>query len=89
MLARITSRQLSEWMAYAALEPFGEERADMRAATIACLIANANRDPKKKPEPFKIDDFMLFGDAKVERGAKQTWREQKERLLALSRLSGG
>ena len=26
-------------------------------AFIACMIANANRDPKKKPRPFAPDDF--------------------------------
>jgi len=45
-------------MAYASLEPFGEERADVRAGIIAAVIANANRDRKKRPEPFTPADFM-------------------------------
>ncbi len=32
MLREMPSRLLSEWMAYCTLEPFGEERADYRAA---------------------------------------------------------
>lgn len=60
MLARIDSRELTEWMAYAAIEPFGEERADLRAGIIAATIANANRDPKKQPKPFQPEAFMPF-----------------------------
>lgn len=49
MLGEISSRQFSEWMAYARLEPFGEERADLRAGIVASVIANVNRGKKQKP----------------------------------------
>lgn len=58
MLTRMSSRELSEWMAYANLEPFGEERADLRAGIVASVIANANRDPKRQPKAFQPSDFM-------------------------------
>ena len=58
MLESISGRQLAEWMAYARLEPFGEERADLRMAILAALIANVNRDPKKKSSPYEVSDFM-------------------------------
>jgi hypothetical protein len=58
MLASISGKQLTEWIAYAELEPFGEWRADLRIAILASLIANANRDQKLKPTPFEISDFM-------------------------------
>jgi hypothetical protein len=54
----MSSKEFSEWMAYAQLEPFGEERADLRMAILASLIANANRDPKKKSSPYEVSDFM-------------------------------
>lgn len=54
------SRDVSEWMAYASIEPFGEERADMRAGIIASVIANVNRDPKRRSQPFTPQDFMPF-----------------------------
>lgn len=60
MLRRMSSQELTDWQAYAAIEPFGEERADMRSALIASVLANVHRDPKKRPQPFTIDDFMLF-----------------------------
>ena len=62
MLDGISSHELTEWQAYAQLEPFGEERADIRMATNTMVLANANRDPKKKRTPYTIEDFMLFRD---------------------------
>lgn len=58
LLARVSSRELSEWMAYAQIEPFGEERADLRAGVVAATVANTARDPKKRPRPFRADEFM-------------------------------
>lgn len=55
-LARISSRELTEWREFYRLEPFGEERADYRAALIAAVIANANR--RKGQKPFAVKDFM-------------------------------
>ncbi len=74
-------------MAYYSLEPFGEERADLRAAQLACLIANANRDPQKKREPFTVDDFMpkFDGEPSQPKG-RQTWQEQKEIFRALTQV---
>ena len=58
LLDRLTSRQIAEWMAYYTIEPFGEQRADLRAAIVASTVANANRDPAKRREPFSPTDFM-------------------------------
>ena len=58
MMRAMPSRLLSEWMAYARLNPFGERRADLRNAQLMALTANVNRDPKKS-RAFKPRDFML------------------------------
>lgn len=58
MLTRMSSRELTEWMAYAQLEPFGEARGDLRAGIVASTIANANRDAKKQPHPYTPHQFM-------------------------------
>lgn len=57
LLSRVGSKELSEWIAYYRLDPFGQERADMRAAVVASIIANVNRDKKQKP--YTMMDFML------------------------------
>lgn len=63
LLSRMSGSEIREWELYEQIEPFGERRADVRAAMIASVIANANRDPKRKPSPFTIDDFMPFKEA--------------------------
>lgn len=45
------------------IDPWGEERADLRMGVVASTIANVNRDPKKS-RPFKPSDFLLFGERK-------------------------
>lgn len=40
MLSGMSSRQLSEWMAYAQIEPFGEERGDIRMAYALSILVN-------------------------------------------------
>jgi hypothetical protein len=77
-------------MAYARLEPFGEERADLRMAVLAALIANANRDPAKKREPFTPEDFRLRFDEQPEGREqpiemKQDWQQQKAIMQSLMR----
>jgi len=63
LLARIDSAELSEWMGFYSIEPFGEERADLRSAIIACTMANAWRG--KNQRPFKVSDFIPnFGEPK-------------------------
>jgi len=54
-------------MAYFKLEPFGEDRADLRAGIIASTIANVHRDSKKRRKPYTPQDFMpKFEQKKVD-----------------------
>ena len=57
MLSEISIRQLQEWRAYADLEPFDEERADIRAGTIVQAIRNTNR--VRGQAPVKLTDCLL------------------------------
>lgn len=70
----MSSREFAEWMAYFRLEPFGEARADWRAAMLAALIANVNRDPKRG-KPFRIADFMPEFNAESQREPSKTSAE--------------
>jgi hypothetical protein len=47
-------------MAYDRIDPFGDERADMRAAQMPTLYANMKRG--EDSEPFRLTDFMPFSD---------------------------
>lgn len=52
LLARIDAAELAEWQAYAALEPFGPLREDLRAGTTAALMATAWGRKRYEPMDF-------------------------------------
>ena len=56
LLASISSQELTEWQAFYCVEPFGEERADVRSAIVAATVANVNRSSKSAPAP--VTAFM-------------------------------
>lgn len=83
MLRSLTAKQYAAWEHYAQLEPFDEERADYRAASIVQTLANINRPAKSKP--YKLVDFLLqFEGSPKREKPKQTWAEQEAifKLLA-------
>lgn len=59
-LHSITWEQFQTWMDYYQVEPFGEERADLRIATLTALTANINRDPDEHPDAYSPIDFAPF-----------------------------
>lgn len=62
MLRGITARQLEEWRAYADLEPFDEERADARAASVVMAVLNTAPNRRKGTPLAELDGCMLkFG----------------------------
>lgn len=67
----IDAREFEGWLAYHALEPWDETRADLRAGIIASVIANVHRG--KDAEPFSPRDFLpqygLEQDAAVDEDA--------------------
>lgn len=56
MLERMSSRELTEWRAYWEIEPWGEERADLRVGTLSAIVANVARG--KGQRPFSPADFF-------------------------------
>ena len=53
----MSSRELSEWIAFAGIEPFGDQRADLRSAIVAATVANCHRATGKA---FAPSDFMPY-----------------------------
>lgn len=54
----IDSDEFGRWLAYGEIEPFGPLRDDLRAGMVAAIIANVNRDPRRRPEPFTPATFF-------------------------------
>lgn len=57
MLDRMSAAEFAAWMRYANLEPFGERRADARAALVAMIVNNRMRGENEQGRPF--EDFLL------------------------------
>ena len=82
LTARMDSRELSEWMAYARLEPWGELRDDLRIGQVCATLANINRT-KRSGRVFKPEDFMGYLAREVRRDDPH--RVSRELRAAFSR----
>lgn len=62
MLEDLRPSELGYWAALWGLDPWGEQRADLRAGLTTLHVANAwlKRDDGR---PFDIKDFLLFAEA--------------------------
>lgn len=93
MLSEMTAMQLLEWHVYAELEPFEEERQDLRFASIVQTLANIHRDRKRKTQAYTLDEMSLkFGDAPRRPPARQDWRAMKmiaQQMVAAQGVSRG
>ncbi|MBW0450842.1 phage tail assembly protein T [Paraburkholderia phenoliruptrix] len=54
----INSAELTEWLAYYQIEPFGTHMDDLRAGVVTAAVYNGIRDAKKRPEPFGPADVI-------------------------------
>ena len=55
-----------------------QREAWQHKAWLAALIANCNRDPKKRPQPFTPDDFNPLVERKSHTGAIVVTKENIE-----------
>lgn len=83
LLRRITAKQFRIWEAYFALEPFGEIRADYRAASICQMLANVNRSEKTKP--YKLEDFLLQFEGDDKKKPQSTVHEKLTVMTVIAR----
>lgn len=61
MLRRMDAQELNEWMAYEQIEPFGEERADLRSGISTAAIVNTLRQAFFRDAPTQeVVDLMPF-----------------------------
>lgn len=56
LLSQISSRELTEWMIFSQLEPFGSDADFLGHAITSSTVANVNRGKNRKAH--KPDDFM-------------------------------
>lgn len=89
LLNEISSRELTEWLAYNEIEPIGEGRADLRAGIIASTMAEIHRDPKKRQKPFEAAEFMPDFDRAGAADDEQTPEQQLTIVEMINMAFGG
>tara|TARA_R100000773_G_scaffold18445_1_gene16695 strand:- start:9293 stop:9547 length:255 start_codon:yes stop_codon:yes gene_type:complete len=62
--------------AYAKLHRKKLRREDYRSAQICWMEAEMNRDKKKRPRPYKIEDFLLDPDDDTRKEKKVNLRKK-------------
>jgi hypothetical protein len=87
MLASMPWRIWRGWIEYAKVEPFGEERADLRAGIIAATVANCMARGKGKPA-FRPSQFMPKFNAEP-RSRFVSPEEQLKKIIITTRMLGG
>ena len=89
LLAETTSAELSEWVAFYGMEPFGPERGDLQAGVVAATVANVNRDPKKQKKPYSAQDFMpKFKGGAGEKAAKTPEQLRRKWEMVVAAFGG-
>lgn len=68
---------LREWMEYSRLEPFGEERGDIRNAMLLQFLSNALGSKRKT----KLSDFMPQFNSQEDVKKQNITPEAQEKLL--------
>lgn len=82
LLARLSARELAEWMAYEMLEPFGPPATAYAAGVVASTLGNVNRG--KDREPFAPEEFMpqIYRQPADDKARKARQAAAKKRALA-------
>ena len=88
LLAETTSAELTEWIAFYQLEPFGPERGDLQAGIVAATVANVNRDAKKQKKPYSAQDFMPKFEGAGSKGPKSPEELQRKWDLVIAAFGG-
>lgn len=60
------AREYIGWQEFAVIEPFGMRVQDAMHAHSLSVLANVNRNPEQRKEPYGIKDFLLFPDPERE-----------------------
>ncbi len=82
LLLTMSAKELTEWMAFSTIEPFGEERADFRAGSIVHAVVSPHL---KKGKKLTLKDCMLNFEPKK----KQTASEIEQLLKSFVKAKGG
>lgn len=75
------AEEFKYWMAYYAIDPWGEERDDIRSAIVAATVSNSN--PYRKGRNARVDDFLPFADMRAREMTDEEMMREVERGFAM------
>lgn len=73
----MSAREITEWMAFASIQPFGYRRTDWQFAALSAVMANCHRDPKKS-NAFQAKDFLIFLDEEFDKDPETLTKKIQE-----------
>lgn len=85
MQQEISSADFAELLAYYRIDPWGEQRDDLRTALLCSVIANALASGKGRR--FKLADFLLDFEAELKK--PQTAKQMEAIFRAFTVARGG
>lgn len=91
----MSAKEFARWQLLYEQEPFDDEYTFRLPGAMVCsIVANVNRDPKARKEPYSPSDFLPFaGRALLEDEAQpeetQTDDDIRERLNAIASTMNG
>ena len=87
-LERISGRELSEWIAFDAVEPIGDRRLDLLFAYLMAVTVNLHRG--KDDKAAKVEDFLLdFWAGEGREPEPQSLEEQRSIIEMMKRVFEG
>jgi hypothetical protein len=85
----MSAYEFAEYQAFYHIEPYPETRADLRNAQLCAILANQNRDAKKRPKPFTSDDFLIDWWGRYKTNQQQSVDVMKANAMAWTVALGG
>lgn len=88
LLGELSLRELGLWAALWRIDPWDEARADLRSGITSYVIAETNRDSKKKSTPYKPSDFMPYVRAKMKTASDSVSSRLRAALQSFPKRKG-
>ena len=86
---QMSAKELTEWMVFYSIEPFGPAREDYRAA-LQCSIAASAAGAKAQPSDFiKPWSFAEEQQARLEQQEQERFTRQQEAQMAILKAMMG
>lgn len=62
----MSSAEYADWKEFFECEPWGLGVWDSMHAHVMSMLANVNRDSETNPQPYTLQDFLLFNEPEIE-----------------------